>query len=120
MIYLHGASNDIERATEIAKSMLVTYGMSKKIGPLSLDFDNETEMVYFGDEITKEVGIEIKQIIDTQYNIAKKILNDNKEIVHKIAEELFKKEKLTEEEFKEFFKDIELPEKNNLEVNSKK
>ena len=106
-----GASNDIERATEIAKNMITVYGMSSTIGPLSLNFDDTTELAFFGDEITKNVGLEATQIIEHQYNIAKQILMENEERVHLIVKELIKKEKLNSEEFAEFFKDMELPKK---------
>ena len=108
-----GASNDIERATEIAKDMIAVYGMSSTIGPISLDFNETTEVAFFGEEITKKVGLEIKQIIEHQYNVAKGILLQNEEKVHEIVRVLLEKEKLNEEEFAEFFKDIQIPEKIN-------
>ena len=108
-----GATNDIERATEIAKNMITIYGMSSSIGTISLDFEDTTELAFFGDEITKKVGLEVKQIIDEQYAIAKKILIENEDNVHIIVKELLKKEKLNSEEFAEFFKDVELPKKSN-------
>lgn len=106
-----GASNDIERATEIAKNMITIYGMSSKIGPISLDFNQSQELAYFGEELTKEVGLEVKQIVDEQYMIAKRILKENEAKVHEIARALLEKEKLTDEEFAEFFKDVNIPEK---------
>ncbi len=106
-----GASNDIERATEIAKNMIAVYGMSSSVGPISLDFDKDKEMAFFGEEITKEVGVEVKQIIEEQYKIAKNILIKNEAKMHEIVKELLKKEKLNEEEFASFFKDVKLPEK---------
>ena len=107
-----GASNDIERATEIAKNMIIVYGMSPKIGPVSLDVNYEQELAYFGNDITKEVGSEVKEIIDTQYKLAKKILIDNEHKVHEIAKVLLEKEKINEHEFEEFFRDTNLPKKD--------
>ena len=108
-----GASNDIERATEIAKNMIAVYGMSSTIGPISLDFDHTKELAFFGEEITKEVGLEVKQIVEEQYRTAKEILMNNEQKVHEIVQVLLKKEKINEDEFAEFFKDIELPKKAN-------
>lgn len=108
-----GATNDIERATEIAKNMITVYGMSSSIGPISLDFEETKEVAYFGEEITKKVGLEVKQIIEEQYLIAKKILKTYESKVHEIVKVLLEKEKLDTEEFAEFFKNIELPKKNN-------
>lgn len=105
-----GASNDLERATEIAKNMIAVYGMSSTIGPISLDFEQSTELAFFGDEITKEVGLEVRQIIEEQYKIARTILMNNEQKVHEIVKALLEKEKLNEKEFKEFFKDVKLPE----------
>lgn len=107
-----GATNDIERATEIAKNMIAVYGMSSTIGPISLDFDETKDVAFFGEEITKKVGLEVKKIIEHQYNIAKEILVKNEDKVHEIVKVLLKKEKLNEEEFAEFFKNVDIPKKD--------
>ena len=98
-----GASNDLEVATGIAKDMLTVYGMDEKIGPLSIKVDDPYEIQIFGDKITDEVGNQIQVLIDNAYKTAQEILIANREILDKVAETLLEKEKITSEEFEEFF-----------------
>ena len=99
-----GASNDLEVATGIAKDMLTVYGMDEKIGPLSIKVDDPYEIQLFGDKITDAVGNEIQVLIDNAYKTAQEILIANRDILDKVAERLLEKEKITSEEFEEFFK----------------
>ena len=106
-----GASNDIERATKIARSMVTKYGMSEKIGALTLgqgqeevflgrDFGHTKE---YSEETAAIVDEETKKIIDTGYNRAKQILSDNVDKLHKVAGVLLEKEKIGADEFEAIF-----------------
>ncbi len=99
-----GASNDIEVATGIARDMITIYGMSNSLGPISLKVDEPYELQIFGEGITDEVGIQVKKLIDEAYEKAQKILLDNMDILHAVAENLLVKETISGEEFEEFFK----------------
>ena len=99
-----GASNDIEVATKIAKDMITVYGMSQKIGPISLKTDNPYELELFGENIEKSVGEEIKELIDEAYKKAQLILKNNRDILDAVAKVLLIQEKITAEEFEQFFK----------------
>ena len=100
-----GASNDIEVATKVAKDMVTVYGMSDKIGPISLKNDNDDPYAIqmFGENIEDSVGQEVKKLIDTAYSDAQTILREHMDLLHQIAGALLEKEKITEEEFKKFF-----------------
>jgi len=99
-----GARNDIEVATKIAKDMVTIYGMSDKLGPISLSSnENEYEMQMYGENIGDIVGEEVKKLIDTAYVNAQAILSNNMDILHAIANRLLEKEKITTEEFESFF-----------------
>ena len=111
-----GASNDIEKATDIARQMVTRYGMSKKLGPIALG--KSEEMVFLGreiseqrnysDEIAYEIDKEVRAIIDVGYNRAKKILTDHRDKLIEVAELLIQKETLEGEEFERMFS-IERP-----------
>lgn len=102
-----GASNDIERASKIARSMVMRYGMSEKLGTIT--FGNDQEEVFLGrdinntknysDEIAAVIDLEVKRIIDTGYARAKKILEENVNKLHAVAQVLLEKEKIEGEEF---------------------
>ena len=107
-----GASNDIERATKIARSMVMKYGMSDKIGTIMLGTSQEE--VFLGRDIAQSkeyseetAGIideEVKKIIDNGYNQAAQILKANIEKLHGVASVLLEKEKITGEEFEQIFR----------------
>ncbi len=98
-----GASNDLEVATKTARDMIILYGMSKKIGPISLQVDDVRELEFYGRDIEDEVGKEIRELMDLSYARAKQILNANRDKLDAVAERLMQKETITEEEFNEFF-----------------
>ena len=98
-----GASNDIEVATGIARDMITVYGMSSSLGPISLKVDEPYELQMFGEDITDEVGNQVKQLVDTAYIQAQKILLDNIDILHRVATTLLEKETISEKEFDSFF-----------------
>lgn len=107
-----GASNDIERATKIARSMVTKYGMSERIGTIMLgsgqeevflgrDFATQKE---YSEETAGIVDEEVKRIVDQGYNTALEILKANIDKLHAVAGVLLEKEKIDGEEFDEIFK----------------
>ena len=102
-----GASNDIERASKIARNMVMRYGMSEKLGAIT--FGNDQEEVFLGrdinnvknysDEIAAVIDVEVKNIIDKGYSRAKSILQEHIDKLHKVAAVLLEKEKIEGEEF---------------------
>ncbi len=95
-----GAGNDIERATEIARKMVCVWGMSEKLGPLSLGKKDEniflgkefTTHKEFGEKTVEMIDEEIKKIVFENYEKAKQLLIDNIDVLHKVAELLLEKE----------------------------
>ena len=101
-----GASNDLEVATNIAKDMITVYGMSDTIGPISLkDSDNPNKMLMYGEKMQDAIGAEIKILIDTAYRDAQKLLIEHRDKLDIVANKLLEKEKITEKEFYEIFRD---------------
>ena len=101
-----GASNDIEVATQIARDMVIKYGMSKAIGTISLKDENgEYPLEMFGADIGDKIGKEIKQMLDASYNDAQSILKEHYDKLETIAERLLVTEKINAEEFKKFFEE---------------
>ena len=104
-----GASNDIDRASKIARAMVTKYGMSSTIGTIS--FGSGNEEVFLGrdlahakdysEETANLIDIEVKKIIDTGYKKAIEILNQNMDKLHAVAEVLLEKEKIDGDEFTE-------------------
>ncbi len=95
-----GASNDIERATEIARKMVTQWGFSEKLGPLLYAEDegevflgrSVTQTKHMSDDTAKLIDDEVRQIIDRNYDRAKKILEDNMDIMHAMKDALMKYE----------------------------
>ena len=101
-----GASNDIEVATQIAKDMIVKYGMNDIIGPLSLKNENgEYPLDMFGKDMGDRIGVEVKKLIDTAYLDAQTLLRQHMDKLDAVAEELLRSEKINEEKFKTFFEE---------------
>ena len=100
-----GASNDIEVATKIARDMVTKYGMSDTLGPIDFQGKEPYEMQMFGENIGDKIGQEVKTLIDTAYNDAQTLLNQHRDKLDRIAETLLQKEKINEQDFKEFFND---------------
>ncbi len=106
-----GASNDIERATGIAKSMVTKYGMSEKLGTRTFgDQNNEVfigldygHTVDYSQETAALIDQEIKNIIDSCYTRCKNILTEQLSYLHKVAELLLEKEKIEGDEFDALF-----------------
>ena len=99
-----GASNDIEVATQIARDMVIKYGMNKTIGTISLKDENgDYQLEMFGLDMGDKIGKEIKQLLDTAYNDAQTILREHYDKLDAIAQRLLATEKINADEFKEFF-----------------
>jgi cell division protease FtsH len=106
-----GASNDIERATKIARSMVTQYGMSDRIGTITLGQGQEEVFLgrdlahakEYSEETAAVIDEETKRIVDTGYNRAKQILSENIDKLHKVAGVLLEKEKIEADEFEAIF-----------------
>lgn len=113
-----GASNDIEKATSIARSMVTQYGMSKKFGLIGLEtvesrYLDGRVVMNCADETAAAVDEEVMKILKESYDEAMNLLKDNREIMDKLAEYLIQKETITGKEFMEIYckeKGIPVPE----------
>ena len=102
-----GASNDMQRATDIARKMVTKYGMSEKLGPVTYGTDNNEVFLgrdfsstpNYSEKIAAEIDAEINSIISTQYKKAVEILKGDISKLHLIAKELYTKEKISGEDF---------------------
>lgn len=120
-----GASNDIERATAIARNMVVKYGMSDKLG--SMTFGSENSEVFIGrdygrtrdysETVAAEIDSEIKKIIDNAYERCTFLISEHMDILNRVAEELLERETINAERFEEIFinKQPELPSEEKTE-----
>ena len=114
-----GASNDIEQATKIARSMITRYGMSDTFGMMALEtvnnpyLSNDASLTCSGETASK-VDAEVKDLIGSAHDKALKILEENKEKLHELAKYLLEKETITGEEFMEILKKTESGEQNEL------
>ncbi len=104
-----GAQNDLERSTEIARKMVMEYGMSEKLGPLTLGKKQETVFLgrdiardrNFSEEVANKIDKEIHDIVERCYARARTIMEENIEKLHLIAKTLMEKETIEAEEFEE-------------------
>lgn len=102
-----GASNDIERATKIANSMVTKYGMSTVLGPIAYSAENDEvfigrdigHMKNYSEKVAAEIDAEVKNIISESYENTEKILKENLNKLHDVAKTLFLKEKINADEF---------------------
>mgnify|MGYP003919808353 FL=1 len=112
-----GASNDIERATKIARSMVTKYGMSEKLGPITYGSDGSNpflgkEMGHisnYSEQTASEIDAEIQDIMSTAYDSTESILSGHMDELHRLAGVLFEKEKLDEKEFQQVMAGTMLP-----------
>ncbi len=112
-----GAGNDIERATELARKMVCEWGMSEKLGPLA--YGAKEEELFLGREITRSrnfsehtaimIDDEVKKIVTTSMKRAEKILRDDIETLHRLANALLEREILDSEEIDKIIRGEELP-----------
>lgn len=119
-----GASNDIERATNIARNMVTKYGMSE-LGPIK--FGDEQEEVFLGrdfnhtrnysEDIATSIDHHIRAIIEDAYERSKDLLREHIDVLHKASEVLLKKEKVTGKEFRRIMKGEEIDTEHVEELN---
>ncbi|MCI8359754.1 MAG: ATP-dependent zinc metalloprotease FtsH, partial [Clostridiales bacterium] len=121
-----GASNDIQRATELAHKMVTQYGMSEKLGPIK--FGTDQNEVFLGrdfsatpnysEKIAAAIDDEIESIVTTQYEHALELLRSHMDKLHKVAEILFKEEKIDGDVFRKLMEedrpDDGIPEINQI------
>lgn len=112
----NGASNDIERATDLARNMVCNWGMSEKLGPINYAKQNGGmvyggESVTFSDETSRKIDLEIASFVHNNYEVAKKILNENIDALHRVALALVVWETLDAEQIRDLVagKDIGQP-----------
>ena len=113
-----GASNDIERATDIARKMVTKYGMSEKLGPINFGTENDevfigrdyNHMRNYSESVAASIDAEIEEIVLNAYKRTESILREHIDQLHKVAKELVKREKITGEEFETLMQGGELPE----------
>jgi len=101
-----GASNDIEKATEIARNMVTKYGMSEKFGMMGLESSSAqyldgSSIKHYSETTGKEIDEEVLKLIKEAHKNSKEILEDNIEILDKVAQRLLEVETITGEEFNE-------------------
>ena len=106
-----GASNDIEKATQIARAMITQYGMSEKFGLMSLEsienrYLDGRAVLNCGDATAAEIDQEVMKVLKGAFERARELLADNRDILDKIAEFLFEKETITGKEFMEIFHEV--------------
>ncbi|MBU4533622.1 MAG: ATP-dependent zinc metalloprotease FtsH [Eubacteriales bacterium] len=107
-----GAQNDLERATETARKMIMEYGMSDELGPLTLG--RKQEAVFLGRDIARDrnyseeiayaIDREVRKIVDESYHRAEQILTDNKEGLELVAETLFDQETIEGKKFEDLMR----------------
>ncbi|MBQ7637671.1 MAG: ATP-dependent zinc metalloprotease FtsH, partial [Clostridia bacterium] len=127
-----GASNDIQRASEMARKMVTKYGMSENLGPIAFGSGNDEVFLgkdygtvrNYSEEIAKDIDEEVKNIILTAYNRCDLLLNEHRDELDRLAEYLIANEKIDGEDFKKLMagesvgSDNALPEVNENEENS--
>ncbi|MCQ2518470.1 MAG: ATP-dependent zinc metalloprotease FtsH [Lachnospiraceae bacterium] len=106
-----GASSDIKKATQVARHMVTTYGMSSNIGTINYASDDDEVFIGrdlahtrpYSERIAGEIDAEVKKIIDGCYIKAKEIINNNIDVLHAAAALLIEKERISREEFEALF-----------------
>jgi cell division protease FtsH len=115
-----GSSNDIEKATTLARRMVTEFGMSEKLGPLA--FGKRDELVFLGreigeqrnysDDVAKMIDEEVRAIIDRSYSRAMDVLTQYRERLIQLAERLVAEETIEQEAFEKMFADLPDPRKD--------
>lgn len=107
-----GAANDIEQATKVARAMITQYGMSQKFGLMGLatqenQYLSGRVVLNCGDDTATEIDHEVMQLLHYSYEEAKRLLNEHREALDKIAEYLIRRETITGKEFMKIFRAVE-------------
>jgi cell division protease FtsH len=106
-----GASNDIEKATQLARAMVTQYGMSEKFGLMGLEsveskYLDGRAVLNCGDETAGEIDKEVMMILKGCYDKAESLLSGNRDVLDKIAEFLISKETITGQEFMKIYREV--------------
>ncbi len=124
-----GASNDFEKATSIARTMVTKYGMSAKVGSISLGSGNAEPFLGrelathrdFSDEMAQVVDTEVRAILDQAMDEAYKALTSNRTVLDQLAKELLEKETLNQDQIAEIFKKVKkLPKRSTWRSSTKR
>ena len=107
-----GASNDIEKATSVARAMITQYGMSEKFGLIGLEsvqhrYLDGRAVMNCGEETASEIDKEVMKMLKEPYEEAKRLLTEHRQSLDKIADFLIEKETITGKEFMEIFHEVE-------------
>ena len=101
-----GASNDIEVAMKIARDMVTVYGMSEKIGPMSMNLEKDPYQIQLlGNNLEDEIGKEVKNILEDAYEKAQMLLRVHRDKLDAVAAKLLEKEVINEQEFEAIFEE---------------
>ena len=122
-----GSTTDIQHATYLARKMVCEWGMSEKLGPIQLcELDSQStssrnayttaKKIFFSNTLAVEIDNEIKYIIDSSYDNARKILLENRDTLQKLANALLQKEVLSESDIKELIEETSSLKKNETTV----
>ena len=106
-----GASNDIERATKIARAMVTTYGMSDDLGPMTYGTNDDevflgrdfNKIRNYSEEVAAKIDNEMRRIIDAAYHKTESLLSENMDKLHRVAQALLEKETISGKEFEMLF-----------------
>ena len=106
-----GASNDIEKATQIARAMITQYGMSEKFGLMSLEtveskYLDGSARLNCSDETAAMIDDEVKELLKECFAEAKKLLSENRDVLDEIAKYLYEKETITGKQFMEIYRKV--------------
>jgi len=109
-----GASNDIEKATSIARKMVTEYGMTMDVGPIKLGSSSGEVFMGrdmghgrdFSERVAERIDVEVRALIEQAHNEAYEVINANREVLDRLALELLEKETLDHVELAEIFKDV--------------
>ena len=106
-----GASQDIKNVTETARAMVTQYGMSESLGFINYEEDSDEVFLgkdlghgrNFSEDVAKQIDMEVKKIVDSCYEDAKRILTENMDVLHACANLLIEKERISRDEFEALF-----------------
>ena len=109
-----GASQDLKNVTDMARKMVTAWGMSEKLGNMA--YGKNQENVFMGrdfghqrdysEQVAYEIDQEIKRIVDERYELAKRLLSENRDMLERISKELLEKETIDEKEFEQIMEDV--------------
>jgi cell division protease FtsH len=109
-----GASNDLEKVTSLARRIVTAYGMNDKLGPITYGRRNEHPFMGrdfgtdrdYGEEVATVIDREVKRIVDSQYDYARDLLTENRDVLDGITKILLEKETLDDKEFMDIADEI--------------